>query len=384
MEDEKIHEEMNVLEKEHLAVPKELEETQNSLPSFEFTLPTKKPHDEDAQTYEDDLLFEPPKSKLTIPKTPLVEAEKSTTSSPNLEFTPPDEIPMDEDANAFGEALQFEPPKSELVIQKIDLKEPINTKISPPNLEFTLPDEIPMDEEAKAFGEALQFEPPKSELTIPAINPKKADKDTQSLPSLEFTLPDEIPMDEEAKAFGEALQFEPSISELAIPEAKQEIKEGTEILTKSTSTDFTSLVNSLKEEKMRETPIDPFEIIVKPKPKNNKVGFQEIEKGGLFFGIEKSNITEEKEKEKNTKGIFSLFNAKKAPLEKISPQNENSPIANIPTQEELPNLEAKVEQARSNLIERRKSRKKNRSKVQICPMCGKIAHDCTCGYMKSK
>ena len=368
-----------IIEEEEFHTPESSEPEENKIKSLEFTTPEEIPLDEDAMALGEALDFTPSQDDLHIPLPEIGQEEK--THEKSLEFVVPEDIPLDEDAMALGEALDFTPSQEDLNIAP--------TK----SLEFIVPEDIPHDEDAMALGEALDFTPTQNDLHIP-LPPPLASNDTSIQSPLEFISPKDIPLDEDAMALGKALDFTPTQDDLKtqiqkpisqvkslppsipLPTPKGLTEEST---SKSPSeSNFDPLAPIIKQgnSERSEIPINPLEVLDHKTESKYKTGYQELNRGNLFFGIDRANQNSNTSEVNSKKPeIFSLFgggSSKKTSIsttDSMSKKSEKDPIST----EKL-----------SPLSLRNKSRKKGRTKVKICPMCGKIAPQCTCGYMKAK
>ena len=302
---------------------------------------------------------------------PPVPEEKSDI--PPEEIAKSAEIPMDDKAPALGEALD---PISSPDNFHIPLPPPVPEEISSvPPLEFINPADIPLDEDALALGEALDFTPPQETLYIPSPPPLPDKK--PAAPTLEFTNPNDIPLDEDAVALGDALHFEPDSSDLQIANTQLENQDS------GSPTPFDSISPIVKRavEVSEEIPLNPLKVLDQKPSAKFEAGYKELNKGKFFFGIDMATTAnppssgEQKEKTE----IFSIFGGKQPNQSPKKAKNPEESTESVPINDIAP-----ITKKLSPLSVRRAARKKRGKKVDICPMCGKIAPQCTCGYMKAK
>ncbi|UYP44894.1 hypothetical protein NEF87_001179 [Candidatus Lokiarchaeum ossiferum] len=374
-----------IIEEEVLPDEESLEQEEPKKKNLEFLKPEDIPVDEDAMALGEALDFTPSPDDLHIPL-PEKQPEKSSQEK-TLEFLKPEDIPVDEDAMALGEALDFTPSPDDLHIP-LPEKQPGNSS-QEKTLEFLKPEDIPVDEDAMALGEALDFTPSPDDLHIP-LPEKQPEKSTQEK-TLEFLKPEDIPVDEDAMALGEALDFTPTQEDLdeqipkKMPQTKQietnipiappKVNSDESTFKSPPESDFDPLAPIFKkgDEKPSEIPINPLEVLDHKSNTKYAAGYQELNKGNLFFGIDrtKQKLSTSKDNSEKKPEIFSLFGG--APSKSSQESSSTSLDKEAISTEKL-----------SPLSLRKNARQRRRNKVDICPMCGKIAPQCTCGYMKAK
>ncbi|RLI63217.1 MAG: hypothetical protein DRO88_10465 [Promethearchaeia archaeon] len=113
--------------------------------------------------------------------------------------------------------------------------------------------------------------------------------------------------------------------------------------------------------------------------------FEEI----LFFGVPKPK--KEQEQEKVETELFQFFNLSRKleeNVQEIAQENDASKKESMSKISILPKTTQIEKEMKKEEIERRELPIKNntnrRKQIELCPMCGHIAAECTCGYMQMK
>ncbi len=354
-----------------------IEADKPQIPEVEQIEDIQQPPIEDSKSMKPPVVSHSPTEKSQNKSDSIEENKNLPLTPPKIEI--PSEILDDEQKNkkSIASATVNLPKISVSPLPKVKQSElpPIDAKKSPElqpiqkieikdipkdagKIKFELPDAIPIDEDAQALGDALEFEP-----TADDIKPPEKSK---PLEKIEIPSSSTLKVEKAKKETPpqEEVQEESKLSSLGIPITK---KFTTPPVQPAEENLFTTLTSKEKEEQSSESKESKLE----KKPLSL---FEQKAKRGLFFGTEKTTSEDSQSGTKlkeDSKKMFNLFkneSSNEAPSSTANLKNQNQVNQDKPD--------------KKTTERKQKTRSTRKKSVEFCPMCGKVADKCTCGFMK--